>query len=111
MIERTVAETGAPPGELLAFLGPGIGPRAFEVGPDVRDAFLAGAPEDAAAFAPHGPGKWLADLFMLARGRLRRAGLSEIFGGGMCTYSDSKRFFSYRRDRKTGRMAALIWRE
>lgn len=111
VIERTVAETGVPPEELLAFLGPGIGPRAFEVGPDVRDAFLAGAPEDAAAFTPHGPGKWLADLYMLARGRLRRAGLSEIFGGGMCTYSDSERFFSYRRDRTTGRMAALIWRE
>ena len=69
------------------------------------------APQDAAAFSPHAPGKWLADLFMLARNRLQRAGVKVIAGGGMCTYSDPARFFSYRRNRTTGRMAALIWRE
>lgn len=111
VIEHTLAAMGGQPGELLAYLGPGIGPRAFEVGPDVRDAFLAHDPEAVAAFAPHAPGKWLADLFALARGRLRRAGVRRVFGGGMCTYSEPLRFFSYRRDRITGRMAALIWRE
>jgi hypothetical protein len=95
----------------VAYLGPGIGPGAFEVGAEVREAFLARAREDAAAFSPHAPGKWLADLFMLARNRLQRAGVGETSGGGMCTYSDPARFFSYRRDRTTGRMAALIWRE
>ncbi len=111
VIERTIAATGEQPAELLAYLGPGIGPRAFEVGPEVRDAFLALDPEDSAAFAPHTPGKWLADLFLLARRRLRRAQVQHIFGGGVCTHSDPARFFSYRRDRTTGRMAALIWRE
>ena len=111
VIERTVTATGERPQDLMAYLGPGIGPLAFEVGPDVRDAFLVDAPQDAEAFAPRSAGKWLADLFMLARHRLQRAGLHEIFGGGMCTYSNPERFFSYRRDRETGRMAALIWRE
>jgi hypothetical protein len=111
VIERTLAAIGEEPSELVAYLGPGIGPGAFEVGAEVREAFLARAREDAAAFSPHAPGKWLADLFMLARNRLQRAGVSETSGGGMCTYSDPARFFSYRRDRTTGRMAALIWRE
>jgi YfiH family protein len=111
VIEHTLAAIGEEPGVLLAYLGPGIGPGAFEVGADVREAFLARAPQDAAAFAPHAPGKWRADLFMLARNRLQRAGVRAISGGGMCTYSDRARFFSYRRERTTGRMAALIWRE
>lgn len=111
VIERTVAAIGARSGELLAYLGPGIGPRAFEVGPDVRKSFLAEDPEDSAAFAPHAPEKWLADLFLLTRRRLRRAGVHNVFGGDICTYSDPERFFSYRRERTTGRMAALIWRE
>jgi len=111
VIERTVAVIGGHPGDLLAYLGPGIGPQAFEVGPDVREAFLAGDPHDAAAFTAHVPGKWLADLFLLTRRRLQRAGVQRVFGGGTCTYSDPARFYSYRRDRTTGRMAALIWRE
>ncbi|HXV09210.1 MAG TPA: peptidoglycan editing factor PgeF [Burkholderiales bacterium] len=111
VIERTLSAIGEEPADLLAYLGPGIGPAAFEVGAEVREAFLAQASQDAAAFAPRAPGKWLADLFMLARNRLERAGLRAIFGGGMCTYSDPARFFSYRRDRTTGRMAALIWLE
>lgn len=111
VIESTLAAMGAAPDELLAYLGPGIGPGAFEVGGEVREAFLEHSPQDAAAFTPHGPGKWLANLFMLARNRLQRAGIRAISGGEMCTYSDPARFFSYRRDRTTGRMAALIWLE
>jgi YfiH family protein len=110
VIENTIGRMGAPGHELLAYLGPGIGPRAFEVGTDVRDAFLAGDREAERAFAPCAPGKWLADLFLLARQRLRRAGVTRVHGGGLCTHSDPRRFFSYRRDRVTGRMAAVIWR-
>ncbi len=110
VIENTVKALGRDPGGLLAYLGPGIGPCAFEVGADVREAFLACDQEAAAAFTPHAPSKWLADLFLLARQRLRFAGVESIHGGGICTYSDAARFFSCRRDRKTGRMAALIWR-
>jgi len=111
VIECSVAAIGEPPGELLTYLGPGIGRQAFEVGAEVRDAFLAADPGDGAAFRPHVPGKWLADLFMLIDRRLRRAGVRHLYGGGTCTYSDPARFFSYRRDRTTGRMAALIWRD
>lgn len=114
VIENTVHQlrrTGVAPGELLAYLGPGIGPDAFEVGADVRDAFLARDPLAARAFRAHRSGKWLADLFMLARQALARAGVGHIYGGGLCTVSDPQRFFSYRRDKTTGRMAALIWRE
>jgi len=110
VIENTVARMAVASEELIAYLGPGIGPRAFEVGADVRDAFLACDTSAEAAFTPHAPGKWLADLFVLARQRLERAGVGQIYGGGLCTYSDARRFFSYRRDRATGRMAALIWR-
>jgi copper oxidase (laccase) domain-containing protein len=77
----------------------------------VREAFLERHAESEAAFAPHAPGKWLADLFLLARQQLRRAGVKEVGGGTYCTYSDPNRFYSYRRDRTTGRMAAVIWRD
>ena len=97
--------------DLLAWLGPGIGATAFEVGADVREAFLARHAESEAAFAPRGPGKWLADLPQLARQQLARAGVRTAGGGSHCTYSEPERFFSYRRDRTTGRMAAVIWRE
>lgn len=112
VVENTVdAMRRAGAGELLAYLGPAIGPQAFEVGADVRDAFLRRSPDAARAFADRGTGKWLADLFMLARQALARAGVTAVHGGGLCTYSDPARFFSYRRDKTTGRMAALIWRE
>ncbi|HWQ38670.1 MAG TPA: peptidoglycan editing factor PgeF [Burkholderiales bacterium] len=111
IIEATVAALRVPAGELLAYLGPGIGPRAFEVGQDVFDAFVSNDPQAARAFVPHDRGKWLCDLFALARRRLGAAGVREVYGGGICTYSDPVRFFSHRRDRITGRMAALIWRE
>jgi YfiH family protein len=114
IIRNTVSAlnaAGAPSRELLAYVGPGIGPRAFEVGPDVLAAFTAENPEAAAAFVPVTAGKWLADLFTLVRQALLSAGVKNIYGGGLCTYSDPARFYSYRRDRTTGRMAALIWRE
>jgi len=109
VIENTARRMAVDPRGVIAYLGPGIGPGAFEVGADVRDAFLARDADAAAAFTPHAAGKWLADLFLLARQRLRHAGVGEIHGGTLCTYSDARRFFSYRRERTTGRMAAVIW--
>jgi YfiH family protein len=110
VLERAIERLAQPPEELLAYLGPGIGPRAFEVGADVREAFLAGDAQAEAAFRPRSPGKWMADLFLLARQRLARCGVARIHGGDLCTHSDPRRFYSYRRDGPTGRMAALIWR-
>jgi YfiH family protein len=110
VIENTVRAMRRAPGDLLAFLGPGIGPRAFEVGADVRDAFLGDDPDARDAFVPRVPGKWLADLFTLARLRLSRAGVPHVSGGGLCTHSNPARFFSHRRNPVTGRMAAVIWR-
>lgn len=111
VIANTVARMPAPPAELMAWIGPGIGPDAFEVGDDVLAAFCATAPECRTAFRPHKTGKWLCDLPGLARYALRRAGVARIYGGDLCTYSDPQRFYSHRRDRITGRMAALIWRD
>ncbi len=113
VIANTVAalrDAGDDAADLLAYIGPGIGPTAFEVGADVYHAFTAGDAESKAAFVAHAQDKWLADLFHLARRALARAGVTQIYGGGMCTYSDPARFYSYRRDKVTGRMAALIWR-
>ena len=110
VIENTIGRMTVAAEELIAYLGPGIGRQAFEVGADVRDAFLTHDAKAGAAFKPHAPGKWLADLFLLARQRLTGAGIRSIHGGELCTHSDPRRFFSYRRDRTTGRMAALIWR-
>lgn len=113
VIENTVAamiEAGAAAGEFLAYIGPGIGPRAFEVGADVHDAYTRADAGAAGAFAARGGGKWLADLPALAHRALERCGITAIHGGELCTYSDAARFYSYRRDRVTGRMAALIWR-
>lgn len=101
---------GCAPGDLLAWLGPCIGPRRFEVGAEVLEAF--GADPGRAAqpfFVPHADGKWMADLAGLARERLARAGLSRVSGGQWCTVEDASRFFSFRRDRVTGRMVAAIW--
>jgi YfiH family protein len=114
VIANTVAALrarGADPEKMLAYIGPGIGPTAFEVGTDVLEAFAANDPNAANCFRPHLPGKWLADLFALARRALAREGVCDIHGGGLCTYRDPQRFFSYRRDKETGRMAAFIWRE
>jgi len=101
-------------GEITAWMGPAIGPDAFEVGPEVRDAFLAALPgaATAAAFAPKaadGQVKFLADIFTLARLLLARDGVTRVHGGGMCTATAPERFYSYRRDGVTGRQASLIW--
>ena len=109
VLENTVGAMRCHPGELMAYLGPAIGPGAFEVGDDVRDAFARRDPRALEAFRAHREGKWLADLFRLARQRLNDAGVSEVYGGQHCTYTDRERFFSHRRDRVSGRMAALIW--
>jgi YfiH family protein len=112
VLEATVAAMQVQSGEVLAWMGAAIGPQAFEVGDDVRQAFVGPHPEAAAAFLPHPervPGKWLADIYQLARIRLQRAGVQAIYGGGRCTYQEAETFYSYRRDGVTGRMASLIW--
>ena len=111
VVEAAVEALDTPPEELLAWLGPAIGPDAFEVGGEVRDAFLSDDPGAAGAFRPSPAGRWLADIYLLARRRLARVGLSAVHGGGFCTFSDVERFYSYRRDGRTGRMASLIWLE
>lgn len=108
IIESGVAALSVPPESLLAWLGPAIGPRAFEVGPEVRAAFLQGDAEAASAFVPHRD-RYLADLYALARRRLARAGVGAVYGGGLCTVAEPERFYSYRRDGRCGRMASLIW--
>ena len=109
VLEATVAAMGVAAPALLAYLGPAIGPRAFEVGDEVRSAFVAADGALAAAFKPAQPGKWLADIYLLARLRLAALGLVRVYGGDFCTYRDVERFFSYRRDAQTGRMASMIW--
>lgn len=112
VLEATVAalrNLGVRPGNVMAWLGPAIGPAAFEVGDDVRDAFLAEDPGAATYFAPYLRDKWHADLYGLARQRLARGGVARVGGGAFCTFADAARFFSYRRERESGRMAAAIW--
>jgi len=109
IIEQTLAAMAIPPAQLLVWLGPAIGPQAFEVGDEVRQAFINQHAQAARAFRPHGPGHWLADLYLLARLRLAQLGVSGVYGGEWCTYQDEARFFSYRRDGRTGRMVSLIW--
>lgn len=112
VLEATVAalqSAGAPASDLLAWLGPAIGPGAYEVGEDVRSAFLAADSEAAAAFTASRPGHWWLDLYAAARARLARAGVTAVYGGGFCTHAEPGRFFSHRRDGVTGRQATLIW--
>ena len=109
VIEAGVKAMGVPANELLVWLGPAIGPASFEVGPEVRAAFVQHDAQAALAFRAAREGKYLADLYQLARLRLQRLGVAAVYGGGFCTVTDSARFFSYRRDGVTGRMASLIW--
>lgn len=108
VLEQTVHALGDPPGQLMAWLGPAIGPSVYEVGNEVRTAFLRRDEQASVAFAQQGD-RWLFDLYTVARQRLQRAGISDISGGNFCTYSEPGRFFSYRRDAVTGRMASLVW--
>jgi YfiH family protein len=109
VIENTVHAMGV--NDVMAWMGPAIGPDAFEVGPEVREAFVAGDDRAASAFRSHTPGKFMADLYALARLRLERAGVASVHGGGFCTRDDAERFFSYRRAKASGRMGAFIWME
>ncbi|MGL5224779.1 MAG: peptidoglycan editing factor PgeF [Aeromonas sp.] len=110
VLEASIAAMGCEPSDILAWLGPAIGPTAFEVGGEVREAFMAEQAEAAAAFITStNEGKWLADIYQLARLRLARAGVNAVYGGEHCTFSDKDQFYSYRRDNQTGRMASLIW--
>ena len=109
MIEATIARLGVPASRLLAWLGPAIGPASYEVGDEVRAAFVALDAQAASAFVPTRVGHWHCDLYALARQRLARVGVARVSGGGFDTFSDP-RFYSYRRDRETGRFASLIWR-
>lgn len=109
VIEATLGRMAVAPGEVLAWLGPGIGPHAYEVGRDVYDAFRARDAGLAVAFEPRGEGRYRADLYAAARRLLAAAGVQSTSGGGFCTYADRARFFSYRREQSTGRFASLIW--
>ena len=110
VLEATVAALAVAPDQPLAWLRPAIGAAAFEVGPEVRAAFLAADAEAVTAFQPGRAGRWQADLVTLSRPRLRRAGVAQVWGGHWCTSSEPAWFFSHRRDGTSGRMAALIWR-
>jgi len=109
VLEATLDALAVAPEEVLVWLGPAIGPQAFEVGAEVRDAFMAVHPQAAEAFAASiNPGRYMADIYRLARIRLAARGVTAVYGGGFCTYSDP-RFYSYRRAARTGRFASLIW--
>lgn len=111
VLEAAVAALGGDPGRAIAWLGPAIGPAAFEVGPEVREAFLDVDGGAAGDFAPGAPGKWQGDLYALARRRLARAGLFSVTGGGFCTRTEADRFFSYRRAPASGRLGTFAWIE
>jgi YfiH family protein len=113
IIEATVAKLPVKPANLMAWLGPAIGSNAFEVGGEVREQFIAKDKKSESAFKPHGD-KWLGDIYQIAKQRLNNLGITQIYGGQennqkFCTYTDKERFFSFRRDGDTGRMATLIW--
>ncbi len=108
VLEETVACFTDSADNILAWLGPAIGPQAFEVGSDVREAFMAHDPQAENAFRPVGE-KYMADIYQLARQRLTHLGISQIYGGDRCTFTEKGDFFSYRRDKTTGRMASFIW--
>ncbi|MDD0974254.1 peptidoglycan editing factor PgeF [Pseudomonas fontis] len=109
VLEATLDTLGVAPADVLVWLGPAIGPKAFEVGGEVRDAFMTVHPESASAFVPgNQPGKFMADIYQLARIRLAARGVTAVYGGGECTVTDP-RFYSYRRNPNSGRFASLVW--
>ena len=111
IVEATVAAMSKLPSELMAWFGPAISQAAFEVGDEVRERFGLSGANDTGPFVANERGRWQADLYELARARLRKIGVAAIHGGGLCTFSDAERFFSYRRDGKTGRLLSFIYRE
>ena len=111
VLPAAVTALRAPPADVIAWLGPAIGAAAYEVGDEVRAAFLAREPGAVAAFRANGRGRWQADLYTLARMSLARAGVHAVHGGGFCTFTDAHRFYSHRRAAPCGRMATLIWRD
>jgi YfiH family protein len=108
VIETTISTLGVDPADLLVWLGPAISQAAFEVGDEVRDAFLANDPMASTCFEANARGRWQADLYGLARQRLEAAGVTAVSGGEFCTYSDEERFYSYRRDPDCGRLVSFI---
>jgi YfiH family protein len=111
VLEATVRRLGLPASQLIAWMGPTIGPAHFEVGDEVRATFTATDPDASSAFVANARGRWQCDLYVLARRRLTAIVVSGIYGGGWCTFAEADRFFSYRRSGQCGRMAALIWIE
>lgn len=109
VLARTVERMACPPAEILAWLGPAIGPASFEVGPEVRAVFAAPLPRAEEAFRPGRDDRLMADIYRLARLALARAGVTAVYGGGLCTVGQPGLFHSYRRDGRTGRMASLVW--
>ncbi|HET7922483.1 MAG TPA: peptidoglycan editing factor PgeF [Gammaproteobacteria bacterium] len=109
VLENTVHAMQIPGMQIMAWLGPAIGPGAYEVGDEVMQAFVDHDVDATTAFQHQPNGKWLCDLYALARMRLEALGVKEIYGGGFCTLSDRERFFSYRRDGECGRMGTFIW--
>ena len=109
VLPAAVAALGGPPAELMAWLGPAIGPAAYEVGTEVRASFLARDPGAHVRFAPNARGRWQADLYGLARDALAAVGVAAVHGGGFCTFTEAARFFSHRREAPCGRMATLVW--
>ena len=109
VLAATIGALDVPPDRLMAWLGPAIEQEAFEVGEEVREEFLKLGADNAAAFQSNARGRWQADLYQLARNELARLGVTAVYGGGLQCFADSKRFFSYRRENRTGRMATLVW--
>lgn len=109
VIEAALDHFQSPAAQLLAWLGPAIGPTVYEVGEEVYHAFVDADPDTAFAFTDTRPGHWRMDIYALARRRLQLRGLTQISGGDYCTFTDTARFYSYRRDGTTGRMASVIW--
>ena len=109
VLEVTIEQAGLIPADTLVWLGPGIGATVYEVGEEVKQAFLQQPMHDESAFVSNGPGKVLMDMLVLARQRLHAVGIRAIYGGELCSYSLPEQFYSYRRDGRTGRMASLIW--